>query len=340
MTYAIGRRVEYFDMPAVRTIIREAAANDHRMSSYILGVVFSAPFRMSRADGLHPPRPRFIEQESPMYVTNKYLSRRAVLRGMGATVALPYLSAMLPARKLTAGPGAMRTRFVAIEMVHGAAGSNTIGIQKNLWAPAAVGPISTSRPRASAPLEPFRQHVTIVSNTDCRNAEAFTSPEIGGDHFRSSSVFLTQSHPTQTEGSDVHVGTSLDQIYAQRFGQETPIPSMQLAIENVDQAGGCSYGYACVYMDTISWASPTGPLPMIRDPRLAFDQLFGSGGTPEKRAARRRAQQEHPRLDPGRGRAAEEGPRLRGPHPARRLPPERPRDRAEDPEDRGAQRKR
>ncbi len=225
-----------------------------------------------------------------MYVTNKHLSRRALLRGMGATVALPYLSAMVPARKLTSGPTPSRTRFVAIEMVHGAAGSNAIGIQKNLWAPAAEGRDFDLTPSSLSPLEPFRQHVTIVSNTDCRNAEAFTSPEIGGDHFRSSSVFLTQSHPRQTEGSDVQVGTSLDQIYAQRFGQETPIPSMQLAIENVDQAGGCSYGYACVYMDTISWASPADPLPMIRDPRLAFDQLFGSGGTPEKRAARRRAQ--------------------------------------------------
>jgi hypothetical protein len=225
-----------------------------------------------------------------MYVTDKHLSRRAVLRGVGATVALPYLSAMLPASRLTAGQAPGRTRLVAIEMVHGAAGSNSIGIQKNLWAPAAVGREFDLAPSSLSPLEPFREHVTIVSNTDCRNAEAFTSPEIGGDHFRSSSVFLTQSHPRQTEGSDVYVGTSLDQIYAQRFGQETPIPSMQLAIENVDQAGGCSYGYACVYMDTISWSSPNGPLPMIRDPRLAFDQLFGSGGTPEKRAERRRAQ--------------------------------------------------
>ncbi len=226
-----------------------------------------------------------------MFVSsNKHLSRRAVLRGVGATVALPYLSAMLPARKLTAAPAPARTRLVAIEMVHGAAGSNALGIQKNLWAPAAVGRDFDLTPSSLSPLEPFRKHITIVSNTDIENAEAFTSPEIGGDHFRSSSVFLTQSHPTQTEGSDVHVGTSLDQMYAQRFGQETPIPSMQLAIENVDQAGGCSYGYACVYMDTISWSSATDPLPMIRDPRLAFDQLFGSGGTPEKRAARRRAQ--------------------------------------------------
>ena len=95
-------------------------------------------------------------------------------------------------------------------------------------------------------------------------------------------------HPKQTEGSDVLVGTSLDQLYAQRFGQETPIPSMQLCIENIDQSGGCAYGYTCVYTDSISWASPTDPLPVVRDPRVAFEQLFGVGGTAEERAERRR----------------------------------------------------
>ena len=118
-------------------------------------------------------------------------------------------------------------------------------------------------------------------------AEAFDAPEIGGDHFRSSAVFLTQTHPKQTQGSDVRAGTSLDQIYARQFGQETPIPSMQLCIENVDQAGGCSYGYSCTYTDSISWASPIEPLPMVRDPRVVFDQLFGVGATPQERAERR-----------------------------------------------------
>src|SRR5581483_10551766 len=88
-----------------------------------------------------------------------------------------------------------------------------------------------------------------------------------------------------TEGNDVFAGTSLDQLYAQKFGQDTPIPSMQLSIENVDQAGGCTYGYSCIYTDTISWASPKQPLPMVRDPRVVFDQLFGVGATPEERAA-------------------------------------------------------
>ncbi len=128
-----------------------------------------------------------------------------------------------------------------------------------------------------------------MSNTDVRNAEAFSLPEIGADHFRSSAVFLTQSHPKKTQGSDVFAGTSLDQLYAQHLGTDTAIPSMQLSIETVDQAGGCAYGYSCVYTDSISWASPKQPLPMVRDPRAAFDTLFGVGATPAERAAHRRA---------------------------------------------------
>ncbi len=223
-----------------------------------------------------------------MYLTNRQLSRRTMLRGVGATVAVPFLGAMLPARRAWAAGKQDPTRLVCIEMVHGAAGSTEYGIENHLWAPAEVGSGFDLSPSSLSPLEPFRDYLTVVSNTDCRNAEAFTAREIGGDHFRSSAVFLTQSHPHQTEGSDIKVGTSLDQLYARRFGQETPIPSMQLCIENVDQSGGCAYGYACVYTDTISWAAPTEPLPMVRDPRVAFDQLFGAGGTPEARAARRR----------------------------------------------------
>jgi hypothetical protein len=137
-------------------------------------------------------------------------------------------------------------------------------------------------------LEPYRDYLTIVSNTDVRNAEAFIPPEIGGDHFRSAAVFLTQAHPKQTQGSDLLAGISLDQLYAQKVGQQTPLPSMQLCIENVDQAGGCFYGYSCAYTDSISWSSPSEPLPMIRDPRLVFDQIFGIGATAEARARRRR----------------------------------------------------
>ena len=222
-----------------------------------------------------------------MYITRKHISRRTMLRGMGVTLALPMLEAMVPARTALAKTAAGKVRLAAIEMVHGSAGATKFGLQKNLWAPAASGAAFDLSPSVLAPLEPFRDDLTIVSNIDVRNAEAFQLPEIGGDHFRSSAVFLTQEHPFQTQGSNVKAGTSLDQLYAQRFGQETPIPSMQLCIEAVDQAGGCSYGYSCVYTDTISWAGPKQPLPMVRDPRVAFDQLFGVGATPEERAARR-----------------------------------------------------
>ncbi len=225
-------------------------------------------------------------------ITGKSLHRRTFLQGFGATVALPFLDAMVPIgrswREVASRAGLDRTRLVAIEMVHGAAGCNELGAKLNLWSPAATGREFDLGSTALSPLEGFRDYLTIVSNTDVRMAEAFEPAEIGGDHFRSSAVFLTQSHPKQTEGSDVHVGTSMDQLYAQRFGQDTPIPSMQLCIENIDQAGGCAYGYTCIYTDTISWASPTEPLPVIRDPRVAFDMLFGAGGTAAERAARRR----------------------------------------------------
>ncbi len=226
-----------------------------------------------------------------MIILNKPLPRRTILRGVGATVALPLLDAMVPtaAWARSGSESTDPTRLVCIEMVHGAAGCNDYGATKNYWAPAQVGRDFDLSPSALRALEPFRDQLTIISNTDCQGAEALIPKEIGGDHFRSSAVFLTQSHPKQTQGSDVQVGISMDQLYAQRFGQSTPIPSMQLCIENVDAAGGCAYGYACVYTDTISWASPTQPLPMIRDPRVVFDQLFGVGGTPEERAARRRA---------------------------------------------------
>ena len=223
-----------------------------------------------------------------MLLTKRHLSRRTVLKGMGASIALPFLDAMAPAGAARAQGRTQPVRLIAIEMVHGAAGSTAFGIKNNMWSPAATGSGFDLAPTSLRALEPYRNYLTIVSNTDARNAEAFLPPEIGADHFRTAAVFLTQAKPKQTQGSDVFAGTSFDQIYAQTSGQATPIPSMQLCIENVDQAGGCSYNYSCVYTDTISWASPSDPLPMIRDPRAVFDQLFGVGATPEARRARRK----------------------------------------------------
>ena len=226
-----------------------------------------------------------------MFLTGKHMSRRTALKGLGATISLPLLDAMVPAHaafaSTAAGRAAGRTRLVCIEQVHGAAGCSEFGMAQNLWNPAATGTNFDLSPGALKPLEPFRKYLTIVSNTDARMAEAFAPAEVGGDHFRSSAVMYTHCRPKLTEGSDVRVGTSMDQLYAQKFGQDTPIPSMQLTIEPVDQSGGCAYGYACVYTDTISWAAPEEPLPMIRDPRMVFEQMFGAGGTPEQRKQRR-----------------------------------------------------
>jgi hypothetical protein len=224
------------------------------------------------------------------FITGKSLPRRTFLRSMGATVALPFLDAMVPAGRLLASARRVSpTRLVCIEEVHGLPGCNQWGAEQHLFAPATVGRDFELIPASSLkPLEPFRDYLTIISNTDVRMAEAFEPGEIGGDHFRSSAVFLTQSHPKQTQGSDLYVGVSMDQLHAQRFGGDTVLPSLQLCIESTDKGGGCDYNYSCSYTDSISWASPNTPLPMIRSPRTAFDLLFGAGGTADEISLRRR----------------------------------------------------
>ena len=200
---------------------------------------------------------------------------------------------------------------------------------------------STCRPTALAPLEPYRDYLTIVSNTDCRNAEAFTR---AGDRRRSFPIGgglpdAVASAPDPGLGRlRRHVARS--DLRAGQFGQDTPIPSMQLCIESVDQSGGCFYGYSCAYTDSISWASPTEPLPMIRDPRAVFDHAVrrrrdAGGARPPPRKDKQPAG-----LGDDVGRGAEGRRRRRRPRPPRRLPRQRARDRAPHPEGRGAQRER
>ncbi|SVA59747.1 uncharacterized protein METZ01_LOCUS112601, partial [marine metagenome] len=150
------------------------------------------------------------------FITGKQIGRRTFLRGVGSTVALPFLDAMVPAGRVLSGSQALAdpTRLIAIEIVHGAAGSNEWGSTQNLWSPVEAGQEFDLTPSSLLPLEDYREYLTIISNTDVREAEASKPKEIGGDHFRSSAVFLTQAHPKQTESSDVYVGASLDQLYA------------------------------------------------------------------------------------------------------------------------------
>ncbi len=221
------------------------------------------------------------------YVTKKTLDRRVFLRGAGASVALPFLDAMLPA--FASSGGNNPTRLICIEEVHGLPGCTQWGIEQFLFAPSTTGRDYELLPNNTLKvLEPWREYMTIVSNTDVRMAEAFQPSEIGADHFRSAATFLTQAHPKQTQASDIRCGISLDQMHAQKFGQDNLLPSLQLGIEPTDKGGGCGYNYSCAYTDSLSWASPTDPLPMIRNPRTAFDMLFGAGGTEKERAARRK----------------------------------------------------
>ncbi len=218
------------------------------------------------------------------FIAKKHISRRTALRGIGVTLALPLLDSMVPAqtplRKTAASP---RSRLACIEMVHGSAGATDEGTGKHYWSPSQDGS-DFEFSYSLEPLAPFREYVTIVSGTDSRQADAFVPSEGGADHFRSSAVFLTAAHPKQTAGPDVLNGISIDQIYAQRFGQDTLLPSIQLCIENIGLSGSCGYRYNCIYSDTISWASPTAALPMTVNPRVAFENLFGKPATPAHRS--------------------------------------------------------
>lgn len=182
------------------------------------------------------------------------------------------IPAQTPMRQTAAG--ARPIRLACIEMVHGAAGSAEGTANRHYWSPGKDG-ADFEFSYSLEPLAAFREHLTIISGTDARQADAFEPTEVGADHFRSSAVFLTATHPKQTDGPDVRNGISIDQMYAQQAGRETRLPSIQLGIETVDPTGSYGFAYSPVYSDSISWASPTAPLPAAINPRLVFEELFG-----------------------------------------------------------------
>jgi hypothetical protein len=225
------------------------------------------------------------------FIGGRHIPRRTFLKGAGASFALPFLDAMIPAgrgwRDAMAAPE--MTRLLCIEEAMGCAGGNDWGATQNLFAPRTIGKDFEIIPAGQlAPLEPYRNYLTVVSNTDVRMADPYVPSEIGGDHDRSACVFLTQSHPRQTQSSELYVGTSLDQIHAQRYGQDTALPSLEMCIEPADRGGGCAYDYHCAYAYSLSWSSPSQPLPAIREPRAVFERLFGAGDSAEDRERRRR----------------------------------------------------
>jgi hypothetical protein len=218
------------------------------------------------------------------FITGKHLSRRTFLKGGSASVALPFLNAMVPAGRLWRDPAQSFTRLVAVHEAMGCAGGNDWGDQQHLFAPAKVGRnFELGTNSQLKPLEAYQDYMTIVSQTDCRMAEAFKAEEIGGDHDRSTAVFLTQSHPLQTQ-ADVYCGKSLDQIHAQKFGQDTALPSLETTVSRIDRT--CSYNYHCAYTFTLAWQTPRDPLPAILEPKVVFEQLFGAGDTQADRASR------------------------------------------------------
>jgi hypothetical protein len=212
-----------------------------------------------------------------MLITKKHLSRRTLLHGMGVTLGLPLMDAMIPAQtpsRQTAA-GSRRVRLACTEMVHGAAGSAETAAGGHYWSPAREG-ADFDFSYSLEPLAPFRDYLTIISGTDAGQADASTPDEVGADHFRSSAVFLTASHPRQTGGADVHNGISVDQLYAQACGQDTPLRSVQLGIEKADPTGSDAFHYNPIYSDAISWASPETPLQPEINPRAVFANLFGT----------------------------------------------------------------
>ena len=231
-----------------------------------------------------------------MFISKMHLSRRTILRGVGTALALPFLDSMVPAQTPLAKTAAKPlSRFAGVLFPHGAAGCAPAGREKGYWFPRKEGADFDMTPTLS-PLTPYRQWLTVLSQLDGTAANPKGPEELGADHARSASVFLSGAHMKRTEGADILGGTTIDQMYAQRFGQDTPLPSIELCIEDVGSlTGSCGHGYSCVYANTMTWKTPTTPLPMERDPRVIFERLFGDGGTTAERNSRRTA--DHSILD-------------------------------------------
>jgi hypothetical protein len=207
-----------------------------------------------------------------MVITKMALPRRTFIRGIGATLALPLLDAMVPAMSAVS-KGA--PRFAAIYCGNGA--------NMNDWTPAADGAGFAFSPILK-PLEPFRDRTVVFTGLD--NFPATDQGDSGGQHPRAAPAFMSCVHPKQTEGADVQAGTTIDQLIAQRIGRDSKLTSLELAVDRNDVVGACDHGYACAYMNSMSWKTPTMPLPSETNPRYVFERLFGSGDTAEARAAR------------------------------------------------------
>ncbi len=206
-----------------------------------------------------------------MIIFKKALPRRTFLRGVGATVALPLLDAMIPsmtAHAQTPAKAIKRLGFVYIPM----------GSDIARWTPPGESGALTELSVTLSPLAPVMKHLTVLSNMELRNAYP-------GTHATSNAAFLSAAKAKWTESSDYFLGTTVDQIAAQQMGQETQLPSLELSMDLMEVVGQCDNGYACVYQNNLSWSSPTTPLPSEAHPRVVFERLFGEGGSSAQRRA-------------------------------------------------------
>ena len=207
-----------------------------------------------------------------MVITKLALPRRTFLRGMGATLALPFLDAMVPAMSARAPA---TPRFAAVYVGNGA---NMFD-----WTPPTDGAGFDFSPTLT-PLERFRSRTLVFTGLD--NYPATDQGDTGGQHPRAAPAFMSSVHPKQTEGADVAAGTTVDQMIAARICRDSKLPSLEVSVDRNDVVGACDHGYACAYMNSISWKTPTMPLPAETNPRFVFERMFGSGDTPEERLAR------------------------------------------------------
>ncbi len=209
------------------------------------------------------------------FIFKKHIERRTFLRGIGAAISLPLLDSMLPAQTPLAAP---TLRLGLCFIPHG-------GVMAN-WTPVTEG-ADFKMSRILMPLEPYRNQVNVITNLAHKMAAPGGDGDNGGDHTRSPAVFLNGVHPKRTDGADIQAGVTIDQMFAAKMGQETPLPSLELATEDYSGlVGACDVGFSCTYMNTISWRTPTTPLPMEINPRVVFDRLFGDGASTKERLER------------------------------------------------------
>ena len=223
-----------------------------------------------------------------MVITKMSLSRRTVLRGLGASLALPLLDSMVPALSALRATAAAPTRRLGIVYVPN-------GIFMNRWTPAVEGTAFEMTPTLE-PLAPFRDRMVIVTGLSNKQGDALPG-EGAGDHARAAGAYLTGVHPKKTEGADIQAGVSMDQIAARVLGTETQLASLEISLDSKEPVGACDPGYSCAYANTLCWRSPTTPLPMENDPRAVFERLFGSSDSTDPAMWRLRRQEDRSILD-------------------------------------------